>query len=162
MDAGQTISIKDVAFFQRTVKQKYDNLLRNEFVLPSFGSSIIRNEYLDKVILNSGLTPHFLGPDRRILCSCDCQKAGNAFEQSGCLQELRDSPAKVHAQRNAGDWSGGGRNKSGDGLGSHAGPSVDVDCSGHAEAWSQYLSKVLPALIGEQEDAQRHSHFQRG
>jgi hypothetical protein len=48
---ARTISSKEVPLYQRTIKQKYDNLLRNDFLLPSFGTSIIRNEYLDKVIL---------------------------------------------------------------------------------------------------------------
>ena len=47
---GQTISAGEVPLYQRTLKQKYSNCVRNNFFMPSFESSIIRNEYLDKVI----------------------------------------------------------------------------------------------------------------
>ena len=49
MEGSQTISASEVPLYQRTLKQKYANCVRNDFLMPTFESSIIRNEYLDKV-----------------------------------------------------------------------------------------------------------------
>ena len=49
MEGSQTISAREVPLYQRTLKQKYANCVRNDFFMPTFESSIIRNEYLDKV-----------------------------------------------------------------------------------------------------------------
>ena len=80
MEGSQTISAREVPLYQRTLKQKYANCVRNDFLMPTLESSIIRNEYMDKVFLISGLTLHFrFGTAKSLflllLASRTCQKA---------------------------------------------------------------------------------------
>jgi hypothetical protein len=43
------ISQEDVGLIYRSLSQKYESFLRACFVLPAYKSSILNNEYLDKV-----------------------------------------------------------------------------------------------------------------
>jgi hypothetical protein len=50
------ISQEDVGLIYRSLLQKYESFLRACFVLPAYKSSILNNEYLDKVSIPSTRT----------------------------------------------------------------------------------------------------------
>ena len=50
---SKTIAASHAAQFYRNVSQKYKTALLNGYILPTLGSSIVTNDYLDKVSNNS-------------------------------------------------------------------------------------------------------------
>ena len=52
------ISQEDVGLIYRSLSQKYESFLRACFVLPAYKSSILNNEYLNKVSIP--FNPHIL------------------------------------------------------------------------------------------------------